>query len=215
LFEAAFEGFFDDGVGNVFGGAGGYRGFDEDQALRIYFFTDHFQAVFEGGYVGMALAHVAQGFFQVVALHVHDDDVGKGEGVVGEGGGKGLLLENAAADHGSHFRVLGLDRGEAAVDVVDLPKGAGRGALHADNEFRGIARLLIHRVGDDTGHDDDDFTAEEALLVYELLEALELPGVFGRLREREGFTGGAGGNRRFGRVLLCCRGHMGSFGMGR
>ena len=120
----------------------------------------------------MALAAVPQGLLEVVALDVHDDHVGKAEGVVGEGGGQGLLLLDAAGDEGGHLGVLRLHGGDPAVQVGDLPEGAGRGALHADDEFVGLAGLLVDRIGDDPGHDrpdeadahdDDDLTFFPAL----------------------------------------------------
>ena len=65
---------------------------------------------------------------------------------------------------------------------MDLPEAARAGALHADDEFGGLAGLAVDGVGDDGGHDgadeadaddDDDLAAHLALLGDDLLKPLE------------------------------------------
>ena len=87
----ALEGLLQDRVGHVFGGAGGDRGLDQDQAVGLDLLADDLQAVLQGGHVGLAVAAVSQSLLEIVALDVHDDHVGKAEGVVGEGGRQGLF----------------------------------------------------------------------------------------------------------------------------
>ena len=86
----------------------------------------------------MALAAVAKSFFEVVALDVHDDTVGKGEGVFSISGDQRFLVFDAAGDHGSHFRVFRFNRSDAAVEKRNFPEGTGGGALNADDEFVGL-----------------------------------------------------------------------------
>ena len=63
----------------------------------------------------MALAAVAKSFFEVVALDVHDDTVGNGKVVLGEGGCQGLFLVDAAGDKGSHFGIFRFYRGNTTI----------------------------------------------------------------------------------------------------
>ena len=134
---ALLEGLLDDGIGDVLRGAGGYGGLDEDEAVRGDALADDLQALLEGGDVGVALAAVAEGLLEVIALDVHDNHVGERQGVVGEGGGEGLFLQDTAGDEGRHLGVLGLHGGDPAVEEGDLPVGARRGPLHPDDEFVG------------------------------------------------------------------------------
>ena len=83
----------------------------------------------------MPLADVAEGLLVVVALHIHHDHIGQAQDIIGVGGDQVLLLLDAALDHGSHFRVLGLHRGNAAVQIGDFPVGPRRRPLHADDEL--------------------------------------------------------------------------------
>jgi len=63
----------------------------------------------------MALAAVTKCFFEIVALDVHDDAVGKGEGILGEGGYQSLFLVDAAGDKGSHFGIFRFHRGNPSI----------------------------------------------------------------------------------------------------
>ncbi|OPY08665.1 MAG: hypothetical protein A4E68_01079 [Syntrophaceae bacterium PtaB.Bin095] len=116
------EDLLDDRVGDVLRRAGGDGRLDEDEALRADLFPDDLQALLEGGDLRVALAAVSQGLLEVVALDVHDDHVGELQGVVGVGRHQGLLLLDAAGDEGGHLGVLRLHRGDAAVQVGDLPE---------------------------------------------------------------------------------------------
>ncbi len=139
---ALLEGFFDNRIGHVFGGARGHRRFDQDQASGIDLFPDHLQALFQGADGRVPFFHIAQGLFMVIALHVDHDDIGQGQGLVAEGGGQGFFLEHAALDQRFDLRVFGLDRRDAAIEIGDLPVGARRGALHADNKLAWVAAFV-------------------------------------------------------------------------
>ena len=169
---ALLEGLFHDRIGDVFRRPRGHGRLDEDEAIGPDLLADDLQALFQGGDLRMALAAVPQGLLEVVALDVHHDHVGKAEGIVGEGGGQGLLFVDAAGDEGGHLGVFRLHRGDPAVQVGDLPEGAGGGTLHADDKLVGLAGLFVDRIGDDPGHDrpdkadahdDDDLTFFPAL----------------------------------------------------
>ena len=183
---AALEGLLHDRVGDVFGGSRRDGGLDEDKALRRDSLGDDLQALFEGGYLGMARAAVAQFFLEVVALDIDDNAVGKGQGVVGVGCGEGFLLVDATGDERGDLGVFRLDRGDALVQVGDFPERARGWALHPDDEFVGGAegdirfpikdfgndrglevghdrgfrvgndRGLLDGIGDDAGHDRPD-----------------------------------------------------------
>ena len=132
-------------------------------------------------------AHVAQFVLAVVALDVHDHAVGQLQAVAVVGGDERLLVLDAAGDHRIDLGVLGLDGRLAAVEHGDLPVAAGTGPLAADDELAGLAGLLVHRVGDDGGHDgpdeadahdDDDLLALAPGCPGQGLDALEFPCIF-------------------------------------
>ena len=165
------------------------------------------EAVFQGGDFSPSLADVPEGLLEVVALYVHDDDIGQGKGIVGERGREGLLFQHAAADEGLHLGVFRLNGGDPAVEVGYLPVGARRGALHADDELAGFTGLAVYGVGHDPGHDgahkahahdDDDFTPLQALFLHQLLKAFEFPVVLFLLGKGKRLAGGAGGNLNLG-----------------
>ena len=66
--------------------------------------------------------HVAQRFFQVIALHIHHHDVGQFQRLFRIGGDHRLLLLHAAGDQLFHLRILSLDRRFAAVEQWNLPE---------------------------------------------------------------------------------------------
>ena len=87
-----------------------------------------------------------------IALNVHHDHIGQAQGVVGKSGCESFFIEDTAPDQGRHFRVFGFHRRNAAVQVVNLPIGAGGGPLHADDEFVWLAGGVISGIGDNPGH---------------------------------------------------------------
>jgi hypothetical protein len=105
IHDAAFgKGFFDQGIGHVFGGAGGNRGFDEHQAVGPDMGADHLEAVFQGRDLHIALPDIAQAVLEVVALHIHHHDVCQAQGFIGKAGRQGLFFQHAPGDQRGHFR---------------------------------------------------------------------------------------------------------------
>jgi len=159
----------------------------------------------------VALAAVAEGLLEVIALDVHDDHVGEAEGLVGVGGGEGLLLQDAAGDHRGDLRVLRLHGGDAFIEQRDFPVGPGGWALDADDELAGLSCCFINGISDDTGHDgayeadtqdDDDFMALGAVVSNEGLEAQDFSSFI--LRSGKGELFAVGGSREsfgHGRIL--------------
>ncbi len=158
LDAALLEGLFHDRIGDIFRRPRGDGRLDEDEAIGVDPITDHLQAILQGGDLRMTLPAVPQGLLEVVALDIHDDHVGKGKGIVSERGDKGLFFIDAPGDKGGHLGIFRLHGGDTAVHIRDLPEGTGRGALHPDDEFVGLAGLFVDRIGDDPGHDRPDET---------------------------------------------------------
>lgn len=136
---ALLKGLLHDRVGDVFRGPRGDGGFDQDKAIRVDSLADDFEALFQGGDVGVALTAVAEGLLEVIALDVHDDHIGQAQGIVGERGRQGLFLVDAAVNQGRHLGVFGLHRCDPAVHVRNLPVRSGGWTLHGDDELVGFA----------------------------------------------------------------------------
>ncbi|OPY89882.1 MAG: hypothetical protein A4E72_00913 [Syntrophus sp. PtaU1.Bin208] len=194
---APFKGFLDDGIGDVFRGAGGDRRFDQDHAFRLNPVADDPQALFQRGDLRMTGTDISQVLLEVITLHVHDNHIGKGKGLFREGGDQGLLLCDTTADERDNLRVLRLDRGDSPVEQGDLPERPHRWPLHADHELVRLARRFVDGIGHDAGHDrsdktethhNDDFPTQVALRLDHLFQSLKFPGIIFRQRQGKDFA---------------------------
>ena len=109
-FDAApFENLLHDRIGDLFGGARSDCRFNQHERRRRDVFGNSGQRRFERGHLCRSGPHVAEGFLQVVTLHVHHDDVGQFQSLLRVGRHHGLFVFHTALDQSVHFRVLGLD----------------------------------------------------------------------------------------------------------
>lgn len=106
----------------------------------------------QGLHVRCAAAQVSDRVLDVVALHVHDHNIGELQDPLLVGCHEGLFVEDAALYDALDLGTLGLDKGPSPVKVRDLPVAAGAGALHGEHQLS-LPALQVFRIRPDCGHD--------------------------------------------------------------